>query len=416
MKSSIRSLGGLATVLLLSLAGETVSGATMDIRAVFRPDPAKPMHNEFINMTPVTGHCASQPAFCKERDLFSLLTPIGFRSVSAIEAGHNDPRRAPMFRVPGDWRRLSVRHADTQEEAEVEVRIVSIGGRYILSDTAENLVGEGEPTTWPGWHTRLLGDWTWGPPAPCRSTGGMYAWPDARTFFWLTSGTSVCAARANYRIPGFTYEQVQIGYELRTPNPLKMSSGQYYGDLTYTVGPGMDFDMGDIMQPDDSVLTLSFNLDVEHTLKVDLPPGGNKVVLEPEGGWNRWIESGRKPTRIYRDQRFYISASSRFNVMMQCDSLGGTRCHLRGENGNSTQVETKLSLPAGITGPGDGPVKEVPLLNNVWIGPFQPGHYLDRKPGSLRFEMPRDAVDFLIRPGFSGTLKGNITVIWDSEV
>lgn len=415
MKRSIRSLGGLAVLLLLSLADESASGATMDIRAVFRPDPAKPMHNEFINMTPVTGHCASNPAFCKAKGLFSLVTPIGFQSVGAIEAGH-DPRSGPMFRVPGDWRRLSVRHADTREEAEVEVRIVSIGGRYVLSDTAEKLVGEGEPTSWQYWHARLLGDWTWAPPAPCIRTGGMYTSANTRTFFWLTSGTSVCAARANYRIPGFTYDRVQIGYELRTPDPLKMSSGQYNGDLTYTVGPGMDFDMGDIMQPDDSVLTLSFNLDVEHTLKVDLPPGANKVALEPEGGWNRWIESGRKPTRIYRDQLFYISASSRFNVMMQCDSPGGTRCYLRGEDGSSTQVEARLSLPAGINGPGNEAVNQVPLVNNVWVGPFQPGHYLDRKPGSLRFEMPRDAIDFLIRPGFSGTLRGNITIIWDSEV
>ena len=100
MKRSIRSLGGLTVLLLLSLAGEPVSGATMDIRAVFRPDPANPMHNEFINMTPVTGHCANQPAFCKERELFSLLTPIGFRSVGAIEAGHNDPRSCLLYTSP----------------------------------------------------------------------------------------------------------------------------------------------------------------------------------------------------------------------------------------------------------------------------------------------------------------------------
>lgn len=156
-------------------------------------------------------------------------------------------------------------------------------------------------------------------------------------------------------------------------------------------------------------------LDVQHTLKVDLPPGGNKVLLEPEGGWMRWVDNGRPPTRIFRDQLFYISASSRFKVMILCDSTGGTRCKLRSPRGNVTEVETYLTLPAGIDGPMGRTVNQLRLLYNTWVGPFQPGFYVDRKAGSLRFEMPRDAIDFLMRPGFTDTLSGNITVIWDSD-
>lgn len=174
--------------------------------------------------------------------------------------------------------------------------------------------------------------------------------------------------------------------------------------------------MGHWMRPDDDNLTLDFVLDVQHTLKVDLPPGGNNVALEPEGGWARWINSGRKPTRIFRDQPFFISASSRFKVMLLCSSMGGNTCNLGSPKGNTTEVEVFMTLPPGITHGGGIEVKRLPLKFNNWIGPFQPGLYVDRKPGAIHFEMTPFAIDFLIRPGVTDRLRGNVTVIWDSEV
>lgn len=170
------------------------------------------------------------------------------------------------------------------------------------------------------------------------------------------------------------------------------------------------------MQPDDSSLTLDFVLDVQHTLKVDLPPGGNKVALEPLGGWQEWINGGRKPTRIFRDQVFYISASSRFKVMMQCQySNGGGRCKMYGAGGNSTDVQTRLTLPAGLASSA-GPVNSYLLQHNTWSTTFQPTQYVDRQVGVLHFSMPSDAINSLLKPGISGTLSSNITIIWDSEV
>jgi hypothetical protein len=227
---------------------------------------------------------------------------------------------------------------------------------------------------------------------------------------------STCTKVAAYRIPSMYFNTLDFAYELRTPNPLGMSSGQYTGSLTYTLGPEGDFQMGEMMTPNDSTLTLDFVLDVGHELKIHLPPGGNKVSLEPEGGWQRWMDSGRTPTRIYRDQLFYISASSRFKVMMLCDSLGGSDCMLRGSiPGGSTMVQVRLNLPSGINGPG-GSGSGQTLAHNLWIGPYQPTQYVDRKPGTLRFEMPRSSIEYLLRPGASGTARGNITIIWDSEV
>jgi hypothetical protein len=403
-------------LMLPVLWGEPALGATMDIRASFRPDPSNPMQNKFTNETPDQGHCELQPVFCKERNLFSLLMPIGFQSVKPIERWHASQRDGAMFRVPGDWQRLSVTHSQTQEVAEVELRIVSIGGRYLLPDTAENLVGEGPPTSVQGWHTRLWGDWTWAPPAPCQYTGGMYTAPSTRTFFWLTSGTRVCAATANYPISTLTYDRMQLGYELRTPNPLTMSSGQYIGQWTYTVGPGRDFDMGDVMQADDSTLTFNFNLNVEHVLKVDLPPGGERIVLEPLGGWQSWLDQGRAPSRLVRDQTFLISASSRFTMKLVCEVNLPDSCGIIDrESGYAATVNVSVSLPHGLTDANARPVNRLPLSREESVV-FQPGVYVDRKPGTLHFELTQRATEFLIGNTKGRPFKGNITVIWDSEV
>ncbi|MNN32107.1 hypothetical protein D3C81_1458190 [compost metagenome] len=212
-----------------------------------------------------------------------------------------------------------------------------------------------------------------------------------------------------------SFEKIDFAYELRTPNPLSMSSGLYTGSIEYSMGPGGDFDMGAAFQPDEGRLTLDFVLDVQHTLKVDLPPGGSKVSLEPEGGWAQWIDSGRKPKRIFRDQPFFISASSRFKVMMLCNSQGGPYCNLGSPSGDTTSVKVSMTLPAGIDGAGNGPVNRMPLNFNNWVGPFQPSLYVERKPGALHFELDPFAIDFLLRPGKNDRLRGNITIIWDSD-
>ncbi|WP_409201460.1 hypothetical protein [Pseudomonas fluorescens] len=389
----------------------SAEAANREIRALFQPDPSQPNRNVFINKTPNSGYCATYPDQCIDNSMFSIQLPIRFDSTRAIAPGDG-----VALKVPANWRQLTVTNAETQETETVEVRIIGVGSNFTLSDSAASLVGvtdilEGHQKLWTS------RSWVYAP-APCQYSGvGGYTARSYR-FFWKAPVEAFCTKVAAFNIPSMYFDTLDVAYELRTPHPLGMSSGLYTGAISYTIGSGGDFDLGPSMVPDDGNLTLDFVLDVQHTLKVDLPPGGNKVALEPEGGWQGWIDGGRKPTKIYRDQLFYLSASSRFKVMMLCNSTGGPRCKLFSPSGNTTEVETFLSLPNGIDGPGGGPVKLHQLQHNTWTAPFQPGIYVDRKAGLLRFEMPKDAIDFLLRPGSdpNGTLSGNITIIWDSEV
>ncbi|MGY2440601.1 hypothetical protein [Pseudomonas sp. SDO52101_S400] len=403
MKSATTWMGVLAA---LSLSA--TQAANQEIRAVFQPDPAKPGKNMFINVTPNSGYCADYPAQCADNNMFSIRTPLVFQSVRAVMPGDSVP-----VRVPSNWRPLVVTNKDTQETAIVEVRITGVGSQYHLSAPATSLVGVSDQAQA---HSLLWGSgWVYAPP-PCQYAGVGYHTPTTYRFFWKAPVEATCTKTAAYMIPSMAFSTLDFAYELRTPNPLTMSTGQYTGSMPYLLGSGGHIDFGSMMRPLDNNLTLDLVLDVQHTLKVDLPPGGNKVSLEPEGGWQRWIASGTPPARIYRDQAFNISASAGFKVMMLCDSFqpSGPECRLNGQS-STTWVHTKLSLPGGITGPDGAPVKDVLLMNNAWVGPFQPGHYVDRKSGNLRFEMPPDAIAYVVRPGVNDTLRGNITVIWDSE-
>lgn len=403
MKLSTTVLG-----VCLALAMPRAEAATQEIRALFQPDPSQPSKNVFVNKTPNSGYCASYPGECEQNSMFSIQLPVLMSSQAPLQPGDAIP-----IRVPANWRQLTVTNADTQETEVVEVRITGIGSNFILSHTAAELTGETNNLTahqalWEG------SSWVYAP-APCRYSGVGFYGSQTYRFFWKAPVEADCTKVARFTIPQMTFNTMDFAYELRTPNPLGMSSGLYTGSINYTLGPAGDFTFGSSFTPDDGNLTLDFVLDVQHTLKVELPPGGNRVSLEPAGGWAPWIESGKKPTEIFRDQPFYLSASSRFKVMLLCNSPGGNTCRLGSPKGNATDIQVAITLPPGITGSSGYNVTRMPLQYNSWVGPFQPSLYVDRKVGSLNFYMTPFAINFLLKPGVNDKLRGNITIIWDSE-
>jgi hypothetical protein len=175
--------------------------------------------------------------------------------------------------------------------------------------------------------------------------------------------------------------------------------------------------MGDVMLPSDSIITLNFILDVEHTLKVDIPPGGSRVELVPQEGWQAWLSSGQRPTRLFRDQRFHISASSRFKMALDCPAISGNTCAItEASTSHAVPVDVSVTLPHGLTDETGQSVNRRRLsLEGSDPGFFQPGFYLDRKLGTLHFEVARENVRAMLDSGGT-SYAGNVTVIWDSEV
>nr|WP_314562477.1 hypothetical protein [uncultured Pseudomonas sp.] len=378
-----------------------------EMTAEFRPDPSNPMINRFKNTTPESGICPWHiPERCKQLGIFSIrTTAIQFNSNGPILGNHTNPRKGVMFKVPSEWRDLLVTHETTGKTETVQVRIAGIGGKFVVPP----------PDYQEVW---LRGIYAWlSASRPCLPTG--YATGNHRTLLWswiTPVNSGACDMPAGKDISSLFYETFEFSYELRTPNPLTMEAGQYTGTTTYTIGPNADFDFGDIMIPTDNQLTFNFTLDVDHHLKVEVPPGGNRIQLEPQGGWQAWLQNGRKPSRLFRDQTVNLWASSHFKMTLECPEPLGNTCSMRNEAGHQVPLDVMVSLPPGLSDASGRPVNRLPLiLDGSGTELFRPSMYVDRKPSTLHFEVKADAVEQMLKqPGT--TYSGTATVVWDSEV
>lgn len=402
----------LALGLLLMASVPEAQAMNQEIRALFQPDSSKPTKNAFVNQTPNSGYCLTYPTECANFRIFSIRVPARFTSTRYVGIGDWVGVKAPAA-----WRNVTVTNTQTQATEMLAVRIIGLGSNYVLSHPAMRLAGGSTPLEAHGrlWTTD---SWVNGVPGPCTYSGRAEHGPENFRFFWKTPFDSMCAKVPAYHIPGLSFDTLDFAYEMLTPNPLGMASGRYVGSLTYTLGPGADFDMGPLMQAEDPSLTLDFVLDVQHTLKVDIPPGGNHIVLEPQGGWRSWLDSGRKPVRLYRDQTFHLSASSKFAMRLECEhELGvGSGCAIVDrESGFAGGVDVSVSLPNGLTDSAGQAVRRYPLSRDT-SPVFQPGFYVDRRPGTLHFEIGKDWTEWLIDKAKGRPYQGNVAVIWDSEV
>ncbi|MGY2411864.1 hypothetical protein [Pseudomonas pergaminensis] len=385
-------------------------GVVQDITATFRPDPSNPMVNEFVNTTPQSGVCPGHiKDYCEKNGLFTIRTgELQAASSGPIAANHEDPRHGAMWKVPSEWRDLQVVHSETGQSETVQVRIAGIGHRF---DIRPSVGVWGQPG--------LAWNQAWrNAPAPCQGVDYFAASSFFVLFFWLVpENAGVCNRVPGLPITQMWYGHTEYAYGLRTPNPLTMASGEYTGSLNYSIGPGGDFDFGDIMIPNDNVLTFNFTLTVDHHLKVEVPPGGNRIQLEPQGGWQGWLQSGRKPARLFHDQTVNLWASSQFKMSLECGDPLGNTCSVRNVAGHQVPLDIAVTLPAGISDGSGRPVSRLPLrLDGSGTQLFQPSRYVDRKPSTLHFEIQADGVSQMLDQDSGNVYSGTATVVWDSEV
>ncbi|WLG29634.1 hypothetical protein [Pseudomonas lurida] len=403
-----------AVFIVMVMVSSASVGETVNLSAKFAPSPTQPGKNEFVNTTPVSGYCSLFPAECRNNGTFSVQLSLGAKSVSPIEANQDDPRKGVMIRVPGAWRKIQVTNSQGTPY-DLEFRISGIGATKNFNPRVATITGSkdaisGHNSLWDG------AGWVYAAKNCGASYSGVGWYSDYwYTFFWKKDATdAVCFKKALFRIPEFSFSSINISYELRTPNPLDMRSGDYLGDLRLTVGNGGDIDFGDQLEPTDSNLDIRFDLRVYHFLSIVFPPNAQILSLYPVGGWQQWLHSGRRPEKLVANQSFQIWSSGQFKMLLACQYSVADQCGIQNKAGHLVPVETRVTLPNRIMNEDGKPANRHLLsVSNPTV--FHNSQFVENGRAALDFEVNRESVAQMIK--YAGSrYSGNVTIVWDSEL
>lgn len=210
--------------------------------------------------------------------------------------------------------------------------------------------------------------------------------------------------------------ETSIAYDLVVPPPYQMRAGTYRGSITYSMGAGADFDFGnDVSALSGNSLTVNFVLDVRHAFVFEFPPGSDRAVLEPKGGWSAWLAGGKAPTKLYRDLPFRLWSTGPFKVYKLCQHYADVRCGIVNDNGHQVPVEVALSLPPGMHYQGR-PIERLALPSGRAAAlQFESAMPTLNRPGQLHFEVGRADMPGML--AYSGsTYTGQVTVVFDAEL
>ncbi|MFM4703414.1 hypothetical protein [Aeromonas bivalvium] len=206
-----------------------------------------------------------------------------------------------------------------------------------------------------------------------------------------------------------TISSIYLGYKLKAPNPLAMENGTYTGKLTLSMGRNQDFDFGAGTYAD-TQLTVNVTLKVRHQIKIDFPAGGNRVVLQPPGGWHDWIYRGKSNTPSYIDAvlpaRFWVAVPYHASLSCQYLNSRGDGCQIKNDKNDH-----KVSVQVYGTG----------IRNREW--PIYAGktdiyayhRILADSSRPFRFVVEKNSVKEMMKyPG--STYRGDITIIIDVAI
>lgn len=375
--------------LLLASGAVSAQEIVRKMTAEFRPDVLNPGHAVFRNTTRHHWYCS--PSRCMP----SIRLGIDVDFPEGLQAGATG-RDALYQSLPTQSREVRVIHQDGLSDATVRWRV----------DTFTQSVGTARDG-FVGSHTA---------PAPCTvrhgNTGGW--WFD---FQWNIPEGSACIKLPNRDISRFQITNFGVSYIMDTPDPLAMRNGIYTGQLVLSVGPNGDIDFGDHGVPAESTLILEFELTVAHELTISIPPGSDRAILAPDGGWSQWTDRGRKPSRLSKEVPFTISSSSPFDVKLVCQHpQADGRCGLVDQaSGDAVSMTTLLSIP-GLRDMASGePVVRYPLSWHDTSVRMRSESFLIQRPSRVHFEVDGADLDAILdKPG--SHWKGDVTVVFDAQL
>ncbi|HAU4906590.1 TPA: hypothetical protein F3P23_07400 [Aeromonas hydrophila] len=201
-----------------------------------------------------------------------------------------------------------------------------------------------------------------------------------------------------------------FGFKIRPPSPLEMPNGNYTGSINLSVGQNKDIDLGNGAY-EDSQLTIELTLKVQHQIKVEFPPGGDKIVLQPPGGWHDWIYRGKshQPPYLIAELPYRLWVSADYHVWLNCQYNYGEVCML-----NNEKLGMQVRLDVIYVNKSK---EELPLKHGVkkrFTASVRGPHFIN-EARSIIFKVQKPALTLMMEyPG--STYKGNVTLIYDAAI
>ncbi|MEB6591072.1 MULTISPECIES: hypothetical protein [Pseudomonas] len=385
--------------LLLVLWGPQAQALEATVTAQYRAQAS----GRFENTTPLASYCRRWPAECT--GIPAMQIPISYSRTTVTAAP--DVRDRFYIQLPGP-RQVDVFHETTGENHSL---------RFELTAVSQQVTGGDHYRNNPAYTAYARGGCQY------RKTFSYNRMPAITWYLWTLrtpQAPTGCHSDPEVGNAGQVIDidvsEMGVAYNLDMPAPYRMKPGIYTGSVSYTIGPGGDFDFGNnVRNLNGDSLTLNFRLDVQHAFIFDFPPGSERAVLEPPGGWQAWLGGRGAPQRLNRDLPFRLWSTGPFKVYKLCRYNLASGCGIRNDAGHQVPVEIALSLPGGIQHAG-GAVQKLPLPtgrgNALAFDSVTP---VLNRPGQLHFEVAGpDVRTMLAHPG--SRYEGEVTVVFDAQL
>ena len=386
---------------ITSMMSHSVYGATFNIEAEYNPDSYDPLGGRFINKTSCDmGY--PQLYYCDGKKPFESATIIQFPVdlFRRVTSKGDKSQYLSYYQTTGP-KTIVLRNDKDGGSYELKLVPTHIG----METNKMNLYGNyPKPMSRIDGDCSFLTELSWGTPAFSELL-----------LHSINPGAQGRVAECYYNSPvddnGYYWiSRVIYGFRLESPNPLKMSNGNYTGSLKFSVGRNQDIDFGDATYKGGVAHEINFKMTVRHQLRVEFPKGEgegrSKVTLLPPRGWNNWIYKGRGiPDMLQQELPFRLWSNSPFTVALRCQYISGTECALKNAKGHQATLNTYfINSENKIFSMTTTPFKFTPLQGPIINGA--------RK---IKFRVAGDVVKEMMKyPG--STYKGDITLIFDAAI
>ena len=394
--------------LLMGLVSAPVLASDLNITAEFIPRVSSPSNIKFVNTTPLSGYCYGNSSNCRPGD-FTITFPLTIHR-EWINPGPIEGQN--YQRVDGDWKTVYVTGDGNSQTVALRFRLNLLARRYNLGTLAPG--GAEGNISYIANRSGIDGASSGG----CQGRIGagnanMYS------FAWgVPTGTVTCTRTPTAQALGpysGNINEVSVGYELEAPNPFALGNDTYRGDLRYSVGAGLQIDLGSGTYTESEV-NFHFELKVQHELRVDFPAGSEHAVLEPDGGWQQWLHSGTPPTRLRRVHPFQIWASAPMKMYLKCDAPLGNQCSIREPlSGHHVPIVVAVTLPNEIRHNG-AVVQALPLpLGADQALNFQSVAIAAGRQARLHYSVEAPDVAAMLQHA-GRQYSGDVTIVFDAQI